>query len=348
MTSAVIENTERRRKSTRVVLLTAILLFLLLLCGVLYTLWSTINLPEHKPVLSQQPGVVVEFQALSGSFGLVDHPLGVAYDRTNDKIYATEPIAGKVLVFDGNGKNGRLFVQDESRQATQTPLSGTSVKSPEGIDVGADGSVYIADPDKNAVVVFTPEGRKVREIAFAKPTRVTVVGDRLYVLLSPGTLVVTDLRGNVVNRFGTRGGAAQNLYGPTGVAVDAKRNSYITDSENFRLVALSAALKPIWQNGQPGSSDASMSARSLQLPTGITLGADGNLYVVDGMAGQILVFNRSGNVIAPPLSSNGSADNQLHLPQTIYWMKDDLFVIADQYHNRVVGFRLTPQPLQPK
>ena len=348
MASAVTEQTERGRRRTRAVLLIAILLFLLLLCGVLYTLWSTVNLPEHKPVLAQQPGVVVEFQAVSGSFGLVDHPLGVAYDRSNDKIYATEPVAGKVLVFDGDGKNGRLFVQDESRQSTATPAAGISVKSPEGIAVGPDGSVYVADPNKNAVVVFTPKGQKVREMAFAKPIRVTVADNRLYVLLSPGTLVVTDLRGNVVNRFGTQGSGTENLYGPTGVAVDAKRNSYITDSENFRLMALNAALKPIWQNAQPGSSDASMSARAIQLPTGITLGADGNLYVMDGMAGQILVFNRSGSVIAPPLSSNGSADNQLHLPQTIYWMKDDLFVIADQYHNRVVGFRLTPQPLPKK
>jgi hypothetical protein len=28
-------------------------------------------------------------------------------------------------------------------------------------------------------------------------------------------------------------------------------------------------------------------------------------------------------------------------------MKDDLFVIADQFHDRIVGFRLHPQPMAP-
>ncbi len=352
MTSAVNEQANPRRRSTSMVLLAAVIILLLLLCGILYTLWSLVNVPERKAVLTQQKGVVVAFQALSGSFGLLDHPLGVAYDRVNDKIYATEPVAGKVLVFDGNGRNGKIFVQDESRQTKAAQIATTTVSSPEGVDVGPDGSVYIADPVKGAVLVFGPDGHKIRQMPFAKPARVTVVGNRLYILLSPGQLVVTDLNGNVVNRFGTRSGqrgsGLESLYGPTGVAVDTNRTSYITDSENFRIIALDSTLTATWVSGQPGSSEASMAARSLELPTGITLGGDGNLYVVDGMGSRILVYNRAGQQIAPPLSAGGSGDDQLRLPQSIYWMKGDLFVIADQYHNRIVGFRLTPQPFGQK
>jgi sugar lactone lactonase YvrE len=347
MTTGPTETVERRGRGRRVFLLTAIIILLGVLVGVLFLLWSMVNLPERKAVLANQPGVTVAFEAFGGTFGSLDHPLGVAYDSNADKIYVTEPTAGKVVVFDGNGKNGRIFVQNESRQkGLRIPAGGPTVQSPEGVDVGADGSVYVADPGKKAVEVFTPEGHKAREMAFATPVRVTVADSRLYVLLSPGTLVVTNLQGQLLNRFGTQGTGPNNLYGPTGVAVDPQRNAYITDSQNFRLMALNTDLKSLWAFGQPGSSEASMSARPIELPTGVTLGADGNLYVVDGMGSQIQVFDRSGKAISSPLSSRGSADDQLALPQTIHWMKDDLFVIADQFHNRIVGFRLHPQPLK--
>ncbi len=338
---------DRRRRRTRVFLVLAILVLLAVLCGVLYTLWTMIKLPERQPVLANKPGVAVEFQTFGGDFGPIKRPLGVAYDRRNDKIYVTEPVSGRVLVFDGQGKKGRIFAQDESREATseRLTLSATSVTSPEGIDVGDDGSVYVADPDKNAVLVFAPDGKRLRFIKVDKPVRVTVVGNRLYILTSPGGLVITDLQGNLLDKFGTWGSALDQLYGPTGVAVDANKNLYITDSQNFRLLGLTPKFKPLWNFGQPGSSEASMSARPIALPTGVALAGDGNLYVVDGLGGKILVFDRAGNPVSAPLSGRGSADNELGLPQTIYWMKDDLFVIADQFHDRVVGFRLTPQPL---
>lgn len=348
MTTADSEAPRRRGRSTRVFLILAIGILLAVLLGILYLLWSMSTLPERQPVLANEPGVRVAFQAFGGNFGPLDHPLGVAYDRRNDKIYVTEPTVGKVLVFDGDAKNGRVFVHDESRDATALPQPLSSVNSPEGIDVGPDGLVYIADPVKNAVLVFNPDGSRVREMKFAQPIRVTVADNRLYVLLSPGTLVITDMRGNLLDRFGSQGTGPENLYGPTGAAVDSKQNVFITDSENFRLVGLNSQLKPLWDIGQPGSSDASMSARTIGLPTGIALGADNNLYVVDGMSSQILVYDRDGNPVSTALSKRGSDDNQLGLPQTIYWMKDDLFVIADQGHNRIVGFRLTPQPINPK
>jgi sugar lactone lactonase YvrE len=344
MTSAGTEAVERRGRGTRVLLLVAVAILLAVLIGILYLLWSMVNLPERQPVLATQPGVSVAFQSFGGAFGRLDHPLGVAYDRRNDKIYVTEPVSARVLVFDGDGQNGRMFAQDESREDSRVPAAVGTVSSPEGVDVGPDGSVYVADPVKGAVLVFSPTGRRLRAMKFTKPIRVTVAGNRLYVLTG-GTLVVTDLQGNLLNRFGTEGKGPDNLYGPTGVAVDAKRNAYISDSENFRIVALTADLKPLWSFGQPGSSESSMNARPIGLPTGVTLGADGNLYAVDGMGGQIMVFSPSGAPISAALSSRGAADNQLGLPQTIYWMKDNLFVIADQGHNRIVGFRLTPQPL---
>jgi sugar lactone lactonase YvrE len=347
MTTGPTETVVVRGRGRRGFILTAIFILLGVLLGVLYLLWSMVNLPERKQVLAHQPGVTVAFEAFGGQFGALDHPLGVAYDSNNDRIYVTEPTAGKVIVFDGSGKNGRVFVQNETRQkGLKVPAGGPTVQSPEGIDVGADGSVYVADPTRNAVEVFSPEGRKMRTMPYQTPVRVTVADARLYVLLSPGTLVVSNLQGQLINRFGTQGTGTDNLYGPTGVAVDSKQNAYITDSQNFRLMALNTDLKSLWNFGQPGSSDASMSARPIELPTGVTLGGDGNLYVVDGMGSQIMVFDRSGKLVSSPLSSRGSADDQLALPQSIHWMKDDLFVVADQFHNRIVGFRLHPQPFK--
>jgi sugar lactone lactonase YvrE len=334
MTDATMGRSQQR--GTRRVLIALIVILLLLFCSVLYVLFSMVRAPQRIPTLSKKPGVEYVWSSFGGVFGRIHRPFGVAYDGSN-RIYVTEPQAARVTVYDANGKNGRVFVQADAKN--------NDITYPNGIDVGGDGSVYIADPQRSSVVVFDPAGKKVREIKLDHaPIWVTVTRNRLYTT-DKGTLYITDLQGNPLGKWGSFGRGVDQLSYPGGVAVDAAGRIYITDTNNYRIVGLDANLNRLWQAGKTATTEAQAKDRALGGPAGITLGKGGNPYFLDGVRSQIGVLDKSsGGFASQPLSDQGNNDDQLFLPRSIDSMGGDLFVITDQFHDRIVAFRITPQP----
>lgn len=328
---------------TRVLIAVLIVILILMLVGLLYVLWSVTSTPERTPILAQPPGIELVFQSLGGgAAGPVDRPYDVACDG-DDAIYVTLPSKSRILVFDGDGENGRVFAEDVREEDDARALAEYKVLRPLGIDVGPDGSVYVADADKMAVLVFSPEGEKLREVPVMVPKCLDVTGDRIYVLSELSTLFVMDLDGNALGQWGTRGRGLDEMVDPAGVVVDEEGIIYISDMNNYRVVALSPELERIWQYGGAASTAAELNARELAAPAGIALGGDGNLYLVDGLNSQIRVFDREGNSVSGALGSHGQSDDEFYFPAGIDWLEDDLFVMADSFHDRIVGVRITPQ-----
>lgn len=325
-----------RKRGTRRVLIAVVAILLLLLCGVLYVLFSMVRAPQRVPSLSKKPGVEYVWSSFGGTFGTISRPFGVAFDG-DDRIYVTEPQRGRVTVYDSNGKNARVFLQADAKNK--------DITYPNGIDVGSDGSVYVADPQLSAVVVFSPAGAKIREIKLDHaPIWVTVTRNRLYTT-DKGTLYITDLEGNPLGKWGTFGRGVNQLSYPGGIAVDPSGRIYLTDTNNYRVVGLDANLNNLWQAGKAATTEAEAKERPLGGPAGITLGPEGNPYFLDGVRSQIGVLNKnSGGWASQPLSDQGNNDDQLFLPRSIDSLGDDLFVITDMFHDRIVAFRITPQP----
>ena len=84
-----------------------------------------------------------------------------------------------------------------------------------------------------------------------------------------------------------------------------------------------------------------------QLPRGITLGPDGNLYVVDTFrfdregvgTGHIVVLSPRGELISE-FGRYGLGDDDFDFPEQIAVRADGLFAIADRENDRVLLFRL--------
>lgn len=332
---------KERSKRTRILLIILILLALLMLCGLLYVLRAVTQTPDRREVISQVPGVGLEFQAYGGSWGTaLERPLDVAYDGEN-RIYVTVPSESRIVYYDRNGKNGQVFVEDAYEPNHQR--TDFDVLVPAGIDVADDGLVYVADTQKAAVVVFSPEGEKLREFELMGARHVEVQGGRVYVLSNAGKLVVFDTDGNRLGEWGTEGRGADQLKDPNGVAVDAEGNVYISDMDNYRVISLDPELEVRWRYGGPTFSNEEHTSRSLASPTGITLAKDGNLYFLDTLSSVIQVIDTQGKPVSAPLGAMGNADDQFYFPTGIEWMDDNLFVMADTYHDRIVGVRLTRQ-----
>jgi len=78
-------------------------------------------------------------------------PWGVS--ARGGKVYVTSPETGEVIVFSGGAVSARWSVPAD----------------PRGIDVGADGRVYVADPTASVVRVLGADGRVVDTVTQANP-----------------------------------------------------------------------------------------------------------------------------------------------------------------------------------
>lgn len=188
-------------------------------------------------------------------------------DGTGTSAAFNSPVA---LAIDGNGN---LYVADQnnnmirkiSSSGVVTTLAGdgsagntngtgstASFYSPNGLAVDASGNVYVADLVTNLIRKITPAG------------------------------VVTTFAGGgrgAVNGTGT----AASFNSPSGVAVDAKGNVYVADSNNnlIRMITPAGVVSTFAGTGASGADNGALNAATFNFPTGVAIDGNGFLYVAD-------------------------------------------------------------------
>ena len=98
------------------------------------------------------------------------------------------------------------------------------------------------------------------------------------------TFSFTTLAGSASVGSADGAGAAARFSGPSGVAVDKQGNVYVTDSGNntIRKITPAGLVTTIaGLAGVKGSADGTGTNASFNLPTGIAVDTNGNLYVAD-------------------------------------------------------------------
>jgi RHS repeat-associated protein len=182
-----------------------------------------------------------------------DVPGKTLYLGTGERQSAVgSPTPTTITTVAGNGSSATPWLSGDGGLATETGLT-----FPYGIDVGPDGSLYIADAG-------IPRIRRVRPDGIIT----TVAGDG-----TPGY-------------SGDRGPATQaKLSGPADVALAPDGSLYIADTNNNRIrrVGPDGIITPMAGDGSPGySGDGGPApAAKLSRPSGVTVGSDGSLYIAD-------------------------------------------------------------------
>jgi uncharacterized protein (TIGR03437 family) len=181
--------------------------------------------------------------------GLAVDGVGNLYiaDFSNNRIRKVTS-GGVITTFAGNGLAGYT---GDGGAATNAQLS-----TPVGVATDAGGNVYIADTGNNAVRVVNAGG------------------------------FVSTAAGNGLAGYSGDGGpaVAATVGNPTGVAVDASGNLYISDgSLRVRKVYASGFINTIAGDGARGySGDGGVALfAAMNDPAGIALASNGNLYVAD-------------------------------------------------------------------
>lgn len=156
------------------------------------------------------------------------------------------------------------------------PARNAGLVTPLGVALDVAGNVYIADQ----------LGGRVRKVSAA-------------------TGIITTVAGNGLVGFSGDGGpatSAQIRY-PSGIAVNAAGDLFITDAGNQRVRKVSAAsgvITTIAGTGAQGFNGDSIVATSalLQNPSGIAADGAGNVYVVDGGNNRVRKISSASGLIS--------------------------------------------------
>jgi len=189
-----------------------------------------------------------------GSAALFDTPFSVAVDaQTNIYVadtfnHAIRKITPAGLVSTLAGTIGVLGTNNGTGLAA-------SFSFPEGVAVDPDGNVYVTDDGNSAIRKITPDG------------------------------VVTTFAGQIGSVGNSDGvGASARFNFPFGVAIDANRNLYVTDtaSHTIRKITPAGAVTTLGGlSGVFGNVDGTGDDARLNSPQGIAVDGGGNLYISD-------------------------------------------------------------------
>jgi sugar lactone lactonase YvrE len=175
-------------------------------------------------------------------------PAGMAIDAT-----------GNLYVVDNNNHKIKKItpagVVTTLAGSTQGDATGTGASAqfnyPDGLAIDAYGNLYVVDNANHKIKKITPSG------------------------------VVTTLAGSTLGDTDGNGTSAQLRF-PYGVAVDARGNVYITDTGNDKVKRITPTGGVTTLAGSTqGDAIGSGTAAQFNSPMGITVDANGNVFVVD-------------------------------------------------------------------
>ena len=247
---------------------------------------------------------------------------------------------------------GRLYVSDASRQAVfvfdekagelqiwDRAAPALGFVSPVGLAPAPGGGLYVADAQLGFVVRLDAEGRPVGAIGRGQLKRPTGLArdaqhGRLYVADTAAHEVkVFDDAGALLQTIGRRGEAPGEFNHPTHLAF-ANGELFVADTLNSRVQVFGAdGVLPARQFGARG-----LYLGNLVRPKGVSVDAEGNVYVIESYHDSLLVFSPQGEFLLP-VGGTGTATGRFYLPAGVWVDARQRVHIADMFNGRVVVFQ---------
>lgn len=261
---------------------------------------------------------------------LLKNPTGVATDN-GGRIFVSDTPNQRVLIFD---RRGKYLGQLGSAGSAQGQFA-----RPEGVDVGANGDIYVSDPIRNTVIVFGSNLNFKAEIPEERPMVVYDTGAKIYVLAADHVSIYNE-KLNLLTRWGNRGPEIGQFDFPHGIAVLKDGNMVVSDGNNMRLLAYRKDTnRALWVVGKRPQG-LSPAIRTFGLPGGLTTDRDENLYLVDPLRHTIHIYNKQGKKVAE-YGEQGAADGQFSYPTDIAYLGGNTFVLSDTMNNRLQIIRIS-------
>ena len=186
---------------------------------------------------------------------------------------------------------------------------------PHGFTVDGDGNVWATDANANETVL----GMSAR--ATAGPMQGLTRGHQVFKFSPQGEVLMT------LGRAGVAGNGRDTFDQPTGVAIGANGDIFVTDGHggNDRVVKFSRDGRFIKTWGRTGSGPG-----EFDQPHDISIGGSrGRVFVADRSNNRVQIFDQDGNFIA--------AWRQFGRPSAVHVSADDTLYVSDSHSNSSVN-----------
>jgi DNA-binding beta-propeller fold protein YncE len=240
------------------------------------------------------------------------------------------------LLFTDTGANAVCCLDSSRKKWLRWEQVGkTRFLSPVAVARHKD-TIYVADSGLGEVLAFSPEGKLHFELTheLERPSGLALAGERLFVAdVQRHQVVIFDLRGGFISKFGRRGGNPGEFNFPTHIAADSNGRLLVTDSLNCRIQIFDSSGQLQRVVGSAGDSPGNFSR-----PKGVAVDKFGHIYVVDALFDNVQVFDDQGRLLLN-WGEAGSGPGQFWLPNGIAVSRENDIYVADSYNHRIQLFR---------
>ncbi len=244
-------------------------------------------------------------------------------------LYVADPQAGRIVVFDTAGQRQLVIANTD----------------PLGVAVDREGRILVGDRRLKSIRVFSKTGEAVSTFGqgrLEQPVDVAVDHASGWVYVADqrrNAILVFDDRGNLLaggTAWKDQSGAPVQLSAPTAIAVDRVRNQVLVADQNHNRVlifSIPAASSPrtftLTQSIVGNSSDVRFTRIH-----GLSVDADGRIYVSDAYDHLIQVVDREGNRLGV-LGGFGEGPGDLRTPSAVVLDQHKRIAVADWNNGRV-------------